>query len=155
MAQKQRQAEKKKLSMQLESFWNMREESEAEERKLHRRLMDDCAKRKANGELIANTYHKSLFKNLCDLNEWLIENNINIAAADASGKLWFTEIDQIPFTETKYDKTKESPEFKQVSNFIEIMQREWIEKYFEHWNKGNDARRTFNQLAEKDTDMSK
>ena len=155
MAQNEQQAEKHKLSMELESFFNQREDSEQEYRKLHRRLMDDCAKRKANGELITNTYHKSLFKNLCALNEWLIENNINMAAADASGKLWFTEIDQMPFTQTKYDKTKESSEFKQALNFIELMKGEWIEKYFEHWNKGNDARRTFNQLSQKDTDMSK
>lgn len=155
MEHKDQQSEKEQLKMQYESLYNMKKESEQDYRKLHRRLMDNCAKRKAQATAIKNTRHQDLFKQLCAMNEWLIENNLNMTAADISGKLWFKEMDQVPFVKSNYDKSAESPEFKEASNFIELMQAEWIEKYFPHWSKGNDARNKFNHLANKNTNVKK
>ena len=155
MAHKHEQSEKQQLKMQYESLYNMKKESEQEYRKLDRRLMDNCAKRKANATGMTNSYHKDLFKKLCATNEWLIENNVNMTAADSSGQLWFKEIDQIPFAKTDYDRSKHSPELKEVSNFIALMQGEWVEKYFPHWSKANDERIKFKQLAEKDKNGDK
>lgn len=155
MEHKDQQTEKEQMKLQYESLHNMKKESEQEYRKLERRLMDNCAKRKANATGIKNSYHKHLFQKLCETNEWLIENNVNMTAADSSGQLWFKEIDQIPFEKTNYDKSAHSPELKEVTNFIDLMQGEWIETYFPHWNKANDARIKLKQLTEKDKNVDK
>ena len=155
MADNHQQTEKDKLTMQLESLDNMKKESEKEYRKLDRQLMDILAKRKGLGAMIKNNYHKDQFEQLCDLNQWLLQNLINITTADTSGKLWFKELDQIPFEETKYDKSDETLEKQEVLNFIALMQGEWVDDYFPHWSKANDARIQFNELSNKDDKVDK
>lgn len=106
------------------------------------------------GDLITNDAKRNMYKNLLNIYASLLQGNEHLSAADDAGKVWFTEITNM-FGDVvfmpKQDNNKKTPEFKEISKYILEMQKDWMDKYFEHFDAANEHRYKYNALRNKDS----
>jgi len=117
-------------------------------RQLEQQLQDDFIKRLKLGEQITNPKTRKIFTQLCHLHKWLMYNNIHMYGADESNKIWWCELADIPFIEDLKKGGEESPELKELKNFVKEMQIEWLYDFFTEFMSGNDARRKYQKLPD-------
>ena len=143
------------LKKQFAEIIDTKRKAEEEFDSLKHQLQADLSHRKNLDNLIKNDDHKNIYNQLCVLNEWLLNNNINISAAEACGKLWFCHINEQSFKTSKPECANRTPEYQQAKNFVDIMQSEWIEEYCIAWDKANNARLKFKQISKNTKDDKK
>ena len=143
------QDEIQQLQKQLQATINATKDAEKQFETLKKRLEIDWKQRRQAGQGIINDQRKKTFQQLCDCQKWLVNNNINLYAADETSKVWFSSIHKIPFIVDQKAEKQQTPEFKEVTKYIQQMSTEWLNEYCIKWEAGNDARWKYQALPDK------
>lgn len=101
-------------------------------------------------KLIKDDEKRQTFIKLLDIHKLLLKGNQHISASDNAGKVWFTEITDISGDVAfvpKQNNDAKSPEFIELSNFIQEMKTQWMDNYFKDFDDGNEQRYKYNALA--------
>ena len=137
------------LKKKITATINAIKDAEKEFETLKKEFETDWQKRKQAGQGIMNEKRQKTFEKLCDCHEWLVMNNINLYGADETSKIWFGSIPNIPFIVKKKAENEQTPEFKEVTKYIQEMGGEWLNEYCVQWEPGNEARWQYQALPDK------
>ena len=136
------------LKKQLQDTFDETKKSREDCVKMEQELEDDYQKRLQLAELFPHPKNADTFRKSCEVHKWLIYNNIHMNGIDESSKIWWSSLDKIPFVTNPKKSEDQTPEYKEITNYIKQMKFEWLEKYFPEWVQGNDARRKFEKLPD-------
>ena len=137
-----------RLKKELQDIFDETKKSREESVKMKQELEEDYIKRLKLAEQIENPKYAETFRRLCHVHKWLINSNIHMYGADETNKIWWCQLDEIPFVENKMKGKEETPEYKEMKNFIQEMRTQWLDDFFEKWLPGNEARRKYEKLPD-------